>query len=266
MSNQPMRDPHVVSLSYRIKSAKNVTFRNPPPVEYETESFCLKLAKGIACFELKEHFPTEEAARSVIDGFVRSWEVDAALKSGSQEIEFVLQNVRIIDREPPPADSPHTIFAEGILTSRVTASVSAGGHLTRCRYPAPPEHFRASRDVEILWKRYEGYTRHREPLLSMAYFCLSWIESRTGSKNRRSRAAKKYYIGEKVLNKLGELTATTGDERTARKITRASTVRAPTTKERIWIEAAIKAMIRRVGEIDSASSQPEITMNDLPEL
>ncbi|MBU4230909.1 MAG: hypothetical protein L6277_15460 [Desulfobacterales bacterium] len=77
------------------------------------------------------------------------------------------------------------------------------------------------------------------------------------------RAKEIYRIDPKVLTKLSELTSTKGDEKTGRKFKSAGPLIA---MEIRWIEATIKTIIRRVGEIDTAASLPIITMNDLPKL
>ncbi len=51
-------------------------------------------------------------------------------------------------------------------------------------------------------------------LLSMAYFCLSYMEGLAGNRNLLSCT---YNIGRDVLDKLGDLTSATGDEKEARK-------------------------------------------------
>jgi hypothetical protein len=66
-----------------------------------------------------------------------------------------------------------------------------------------------------------------------------------------------------VLKKFSELASTRGDEKTARKGGVQQPLSAAETQR---IEAAIKAIIRRVGEIDGNPSLPELTMSDLPPL
>jgi hypothetical protein len=97
----------------------------------------------------------------------------------------------------------------------------------------------------------------------MAYFCLTVIEAKAGS---RKQAAKLYRISKEVLSKLGELTSDRGDAQTARKIKQSSTLTPLSSAESSWINAAVKTIIRRVGEIDLDPKLPEITMNDLPTL
>ena len=95
----------------------------------------------------------------------------------------------------------------------------------------------------------------------MAYFCLSFLEAKAGS---RKQAAKQYRIDKKLLNMLGRLASTKGDKLTARKVD-PGTILTPLTATQIsWLEAVVKAIIQRVGEIDSDPSLPVITMHDLP--
>ena len=74
-----------------------------------------------------------------------------------------------------------------------------------------------SPDVETLWRRYEGYLEGKEPISSMANFCLTLVKQRGSG---RKGAAKLLGIAFDVLRKLDELAATKGDEKTARKVPR----------------------------------------------
>jgi len=256
-----MRDPHVVSLRYRVESAATVTFNNPPALEHESNKFRMRLESGTAIFELKEHLPSIEVARGIVDAFVRAWELDVALNSGRREITFVYENAEVIDRNPPPPGEPRVIQVSGIAsgTSFGIATLS----VAQREYPPPPRYFTLNPDVETLWHRFEGYTQGREPLLAMAYFCLTLLEAQAGSRKKTEKAYRIHYA---VLSKLGELTTNKGDKETARKTKDAKTF-VPLTKIEIrWIEAALKAIIRRVGEIDTTPSASIITMDDLPKL
>jgi hypothetical protein len=135
----------------------------------------------------------------------------------------------------------------------------------RREYPAPPARFKASTDVETLWHRYEGYKQGREPLLGMAYACLTWLEAQVGG---RANAAKTYAIDATILRKLGDFTANLGDERTARKFHARGARRPPTPEETAWIDAVIRILIRRVGEhaADPDAPWPPLSMRDLPSL
>ncbi len=256
-----MQDPHVVALRYRLEPTESLTFENPPAIEDETDAFRLHLENGVATFEMKEHFPSVDSSRNVVEPFLQAWELDTALRNGRREIRFKLEDAEVIDRNPPPPGSIR-IFAE-TATATLKMGGSASAHVTRRHYPEPPKHFRVSPDVEILWWHYENYLNNREPLLPMAYLCLTLLEFRAGN---RQKAASMYQISRNVLDTLSNLASRGGDERTARKFNSDSTLTPLTSAETAWIEAAIKAIIRRVGEIASNPSLPAMTMSDLPKL
>ncbi|MGB8657132.1 MAG: hypothetical protein WCE90_05040 [Candidatus Zixiibacteriota bacterium] len=240
---------------------KSVTFDNPQAMECETNSFRLRLDNGLVTFEPKEHFPSVDSARRIAYDFLRAWELDVALRLGRREIAFTFQDAHVVDRDPPPAGSVQVSKLNSLGMAAVAGSLTL--HVTRRRYPEPPKLFRSSPDVETLWQRFEGYLESREPLPSMAYFCLTLIEAKAGGRNQ---AAKLYRINKDVLSKLGELTSQLGDGTTARKVNQGRALTPLTPSEKGWIEATVKLVIRRVGEIDSDSTLPLITMGDLPTL
>ena len=111
-------------------------------------------------------------------------------------------------------------------------------------------------EVEVLWARICHYLASQEPLLSMAYFCLTFLE-----RGNRELAATHYAIHRDVLRKLGELTSNRGDNLVARK--RKGPAIPLSGQETAWIEETIKAIVRHI-----ASRKPGVTltMADLPSL
>jgi hypothetical protein len=178
-----------------------------------------------------------------------------------REFWFTYKNVEVIDREPPPEGQVRMIAAAG--------EINLAGHvsmlLTRREYPHPPANFIVSPDVETLWHRYEGYKQGREPLLGMTFACLTFLQAQVRGK---ANAAKTFAIDVGILSKLGDFTTNLGDERTARKFHSRSARRLPTPQEEAWIDAAIRMIIRRVGEYaaDPTASFPKLSMSDLPPL
>jgi hypothetical protein len=256
-----MRDPHVEALRYRLElTTKDVTFDNPPPVKWETDAFRTHLADGVLNVEMKKHFASLDAARAVVEDFFRAWEIDAALSYGRRYIRFIFENAQLIDRDPPPPGTPQVVQVSTV-SMKVHAFLT-GIAVTQQQYPEPPRRFRTSPDVETLWQRYEGYLEGREPLLAMANACLTLFEA--GAGGRRIEAVRKYNISRRVLRKLGNLASKRGDEKTARKFRSGSTPSPLTPAEITWVEAVVKAIIRRVGEYNSTTSLPKITKNDLP--
>ena len=102
----------------------------------------------------------------------------------------------------------------------------------------------------------------REPLQTMAYFCLTVLQMHGG----RAGAAARFGISQGVLATVARLSTEAGDVATARKASPQR--RALTAEEQGWREAAVKAMIRRAGEVAAAPSAPrsQLTMSDLPAL
>ncbi len=261
-----MRDPHVERLFYLLHPGDRVDYDNPSPVAYETIPFEAKLNQGQLTVEMKEHHPTEESAKVRIEAWLRAWEIAAGLADDQQSFRFEFERSEIIDRDPPGPGEDQTI--------QVTALDSIGFldmavvQVTRRDYPPPPTDFKASDDVNIMWSMYLLYKKHGEPLLSMAYFCLTVLEGSTGLiYGARGEAARRYNIDRPVLDELGELTSTRGGEGEARKFNTAATRTPLNSKETHWIEQAVKLLIRRKGEYDfnpSVARSHLLTLSDLP--
>ncbi|MCL5107333.1 MAG: hypothetical protein M1401_00360 [Chloroflexi bacterium] len=266
-----MIDPHVVSLQYKLVTSESLTFRNPSPVEQETEEFRMRLADGIVTFETKEHYPSAEDAKKRLVEYLRAWEITGGLALGS-EVRFSFQSAKVIDRAPSPPGIHSVHVSNGAITFSATLSVS----IERQSYPEPPMHFKVSQDVETLWFRYHGWQFGREPLQAMAYFCLSVLEWRArdavqqaGLKVKPRRyIAETYSSEEGVVSEFGRLVSTVGNMQTARKLEHGHDLRALTGQETQWIEALIKRLILRLGEYehDPAGPHDPIRMADLPTL
>jgi hypothetical protein len=140
--------------------------------------------------------------------------------------------------------------------------------VVRPEYPAFPQGFTVSPDVETLWDRYEGYVQGCEPLSAMAHFCLSVVEKVLA--RGRDDAARKYHVQWKILDTLGRLHTRRGDMKSRRKVERESDRHEPplTPQEVIWMEAALTRLIHRIGEhaADPTAPCPLLSMSDLPPL
>jgi hypothetical protein len=265
---RPMRDPHVHALTYGLMTLEAVMFENPPPVEWETEAFHLRLEDGSARVEMIEHFATEEEARARVEPFLRTWEIEYGLWAGESEFWFVFQRAELIDRDPPPRPTgggPVQLEGHDAGVSSEEASLTV--RETRHSYHGPPQDFVVTPDVETLWNRWEGYLGGREPLQSTAYFCLTVIEAQAGGgKRRREKAARVLSLEPRVLDTLGHLTSDVGDDLSARKFNPAG--RPLSGQEEAWVEAAVRMVIRRLGQLaaDPARPLPILGMSDLPDL
>jgi len=260
-----MRDPHVVALRYRVVPDETVAFDRPPPTEWKTEAFHMQLADDLATFKMIEHYASEKAARECVDDYLRAWEIDVALQFGHPEIRFEFEGADVIDRDPPLPGSGQVIHAKVALAGAIGLAATVTAHVTRGKYPDAPRAFVASIDVRTMWLHYEEYRKGRERLVDMGNVCLTLLEGNAGT---REKAARQYGISSKVLDKLGYLVSAVGDDRTARKLKKLREFRAHTHAEIVWVEAAVKALIRRVGEweFDHEASRRKLTMSDLPKL
>lgn len=259
-----MRDPHVGTLIYSLDPEPTTSFSAvAAPVEAETDGFGIRLADGKLTVTMKDHYPSEQTARDAVDPYLRAWEVRHALAvvAGRSEFRFEFERAEVIDRDPPPPGEPQTIYAESVVHGR--AIVSATLSVERSAYPSAPSDFALDPDVETLWTRWTGYLAGREPLQPMSYFCLTVLEHVAGS---RAEAVLHFGISGKILDTLARLSTETGDTATARKMGRK--LRPLTDAERTWLEAAVRALVRRAGEVAAGTGVPlpQLTMADLPPL
>ncbi|MBW4421208.1 MAG: hypothetical protein KME13_18565 [Myxacorys californica WJT36-NPBG1] len=259
-----MRDPHVVWLKYHLETDASVSY-NAPALEREYDLFSLHLANGVLMATMQQHFSSESKARSKVEEVLRAWELDNALRFEIGELQFIFEEASVIDRDPPPPGTPQVIAVSTAISA--TSAMSATLHVTRGQYPEPPTRFKLSPDVEVMWFRYQQHLEGKEPLQSMAYFCLTVIESLV-SKGKRKRAADEYRIDWEVLDKLGDFTTTKGSQFDARKHN--NDFVALSEAEENWMREAVKILIRRKAEYDydpeEAHSLKLITMAGLPKL
>jgi hypothetical protein len=251
-----MNDPHVERLHYQLRPGEGLSFNSPPPLDVNNTAFRLRLDNGLLAVEMNEHHATEAEAKKCVEPWLRAWEIETNLRLGKGMIRFEFQRSEIIDRNPPPPGEPRVITASGAISCGAT--VSARGHVVHAQYPPPPMRFRATPDVETMWNRYLGYLDGKEPLLSMAYLCLTVLEGSTRAKKTKVRKAvcTMYNIDHPVRKKLGDIVSERGSSEEARKLGSGATRTPLTEKEKQWVEEVIKALIRRKAEYDADSSAP----------
>ena len=252
-----MNNPHINKIFYSLVTNDKLSFKNCPALIIEEETHKFILENDILTCELITHFPDIDSARELIEPFLRAWELDAALKNGSEYFNFVFKKAEIINSAP----SPNNASIEIILQCPPLPNTRVSFHLTNPIFPNPPLGFSTNPDVETLWFRYKMYQEGKEPLLSMAYFCYSYLTYLSGN---QKEASSTYFIKLDVLKKLSELTSTRGDKKTARKI-KNHDFQPLTGQEQKWIEECVKKIIRRLGE-NITSSTSMITMADLPHI
>jgi len=253
------RDPHVVSLRYRIEQSEGVTFGDDTwPIEREFDASRLSVTHETATAQMKEHHATEHEAREVVEGYLRPWEIYEAVRPMGTGLKFSFEEAEVIDRDPP------RFYA----TARVAATIGADARaevVRELRLPDLPEAFAMSSDVEVMWTLYEGYLQGRDRLLPMAYTCLTRFKY---GADHNKEAASRYRVSRNVLDKLGTLSSTSGDETTARKWDSRHAPQPLTDREKGWVEDAVRLLIYRAGQYASnpEGEWPNITMKHLPQL
>jgi hypothetical protein len=256
-----VRDPHVERLLYVINSDERIAYENPEPLTFENPLGRFGTRDGKLLVEPVHHFADEAAARSIIEPFLRSWEIGTDLDSNPGTIRFRFLAAEVIDRDPPPPGADLNVQLKGeslSITGEIVKTL-----ITHRTYPPPPSAFEATVDVVYAHARWLDYRAGREPQQGTGYFVLTLIQAAAGT---RKGAAKIFQIDEEVLNKLGELTSTRGDPRTARKVPRGGLYRPLTGAEPAWLEQAIRKVIKRLGEHASGATLTTITLRDLPQL
>jgi hypothetical protein len=260
-----MRDPHVVALRYRLESPESVVFEDAPAVERETAGFRLHLWNGKLTVHMKGHHATVESARVCVDPYLRAWEISTGLQFGSGQVAFIYDPpADMIDRDPPPPGNVRLIAGVANLTLKGMPCVVT---VTRRSYPEPPDDFSASPDVRCMWLRYKMHKDGKEPLLSMAFFCLTLLQGATGKPERRA-LCDMYGIDLAVRDTLGEIVSERGGPEEARKFDVGTTRTPLTPKEQTWVDEVIRTLIQRKAQYDAdpAATRPQITMSQFAPL
>ena len=258
-----MNDPHVVALLYQIEHDRGVDYGEAKPIDHEVTGFRVEIANEQVCFEFKEHYDTKDAARKAIEDYIRVWEFDASLGEGPNHFKLRFKRARIEDRKPTPCVMDTSVsITSGVPKISVMATVSKP-------YPSPPSSgLKLIPDVQTMYDRYMGYLQDREPLASMAYFCLTILERSTKKKSNekktcRELASEMYGIELEVLNKTGHLSSERGGQQARKASGKDNDL---TYQDRRFLEEAIKAVIRRAAEKAHAPDidLQEISLSDLP--
>ena len=160
-------------------------------------------------------------------------------------------------------------------------SIEASGELMVINhphaYPMPPSGIQITPNIRTMLHRYLGYRENKEPLASMAYFCLTVlnhsvaqlaIENSNGTANPSasySDVQEWFGVSSNVYSRLRKLSSRHGGQE-ARKAEGMGKDLKP--EERRFLEEGIKRIIRRMAETTHDPSKPlgQITLADLPPL
>ena len=254
-----MNDPHVEALIYIVEHDKSSDYSLAKTIEVEHTTFRLKLEGSEARFELKEHYPTRQQARQVIQPFIRQWELRASLESGAGTFSLKFKQPEMIDRKPTPGAisvSPPPVSFH-FRTSTPTVTVSR-------QYSQPPPERRMNidnPDVRTMLHRYLGHRQGHEPLPSMAYFCYEVFTKRLGENAKH--AAQKHKISHNLVKQVSNLASNKGGDQARHQ----SGISHPLTQSEVqFLQKAVSAMIVRAAIVAADPDQPmdTIDVSNLP--
>ena len=256
-----MNDPHVKALTYGLRHGDAVDYGAARELEFEDAGFRCTVADKRVRFEMVEHFAEEGQAREAVETFIRRWEFEAYMEHGPGWLELEFVDSEVVDRDPSP----------GVLSLQLSSRVEVTDSFTMTvcpkAYPSPPERSLDvdNQDVQVLFVRYRGYRAGKEPLGSFANFCLTALESSVGgTKGKRAKAAKRYGISRRVLDRIGDLCDKKGGD-WARKGRGLGSPFSP--EEEQFLETAVRKLIYRVAEYHGSGGVrlSPITMADVRE-
>ena len=169
-----MNDPHVTALYYWVEHDDSVDYDNVVPLDYEDDHVEVHLEERQLTLRPKKHYASAQEARAFLEGFIRNWEFDAAVKAGTRELELTYMDADIRDRNPTP--TPPGV-AELSMSARVGyPKVSLQLTVGKAKYPSPPTRLEldsSNPTALAMLSRLDRYHQGRETLAAMSHFCLT---------------------------------------------------------------------------------------------
>lgn len=253
-------DPHVVSLRYQFSSeADSDKYDDAAPLKTTLGPFDVELADNTLIVRPRDHYPSANEAKEVLEPLLRSWESSALLQSGRYKIRFNYVSAEVIDRNPPPTDES-TVHLKASAGAYIVTGVSATLTRRMSAYPAPDPSFQASPLTDEFISRLKQFYDGREPLTSMANWVLTRLEKEYGN---RDGIADTLNVSSNVINDLGKLAASTDPQHGRKAKGNAPSSLSPSDLK--LIQTIVERLIQRVGEVEASgqvSSLPQITRSD----
>ncbi len=132
-----MNDPHVVSLRYRVKTDKSVSYNKPPAVNVSGTAYDMTLNDDVLIVTMKEHHPTVGSAMARVRDHLRAWELQTALDMGRGYLEFEFEKADVIDRDPP---QPGIVMGHAAVVLGRSRSAQRSSHTLRKQNIPIPRH------------------------------------------------------------------------------------------------------------------------------
>lgn len=98
-----MHDPHVKAVYYTVSpEQEDVEYKDPPPVDWETDLATYRLEDGHLTAWPKGHYASAREASDALRSELDAWEAHADLIHGPRGLRFKYADADLVDRDPPP--------------------------------------------------------------------------------------------------------------------------------------------------------------------
>lgn len=95
-----MDESHVNSLTYKLITGSDIEYTREAFIELHTEEFYMSMKDGLLTCEMKKHYSQVQDARNTIEVFLKTWEIDVALKYGLGELDFLFLSADVVYKDP----------------------------------------------------------------------------------------------------------------------------------------------------------------------
>ncbi len=201
--------PHLKALHFVMEHSRSIEYWGARPLSLQEPAFDVSVEDGKARFTMRDQHASKEEALAAVNEYIAGWEFEAVLEHGTAQFRLKCGSAGIEDRDPSTGKvSPRPKPTRYHISVGDDVQVSLG----KARYPFPPTTaFALTPDARSMHGRYLGYREGREPLASMAFFCLTVLELPwRPDRGARKRVPNHYAVDETVLRELGRLTSTRG--------------------------------------------------------
>ncbi len=165
------------ALHFIVEHGDSIDYSKAKPLSLREGAFDVQVEKGSACFTMKDHYAAVGEAREEIQKYIDALEFEAALRHGPFGFKLRFDRADIEDCDPAAetAPSPNTLSVSFRAHGRVRLNVQL--KTVKNNFPQPPTSpvNALDPDVQRMLGRYLGYRQRREPLSSMAYFCITVV-------------------------------------------------------------------------------------------
>jgi hypothetical protein len=253
-----MAEPRLASLSYRVlcRVPERWDLSNLGGQSFSLGGFDCEIEGQSLEARPRVDFPDEESARAELEPLLDQWEAVIELER-QVPVRFRFRGSYI--------SQPAEVDEQGNITRRagVLAAVemrASGRVVTGVSSLPPPSPFSEPAELRVLRERIRDYRHGRERLLALGYFAYTTFTGHYGGGRNVAKAMK---VEPAVFEMLNELTSKRTSPEHGRKAIRGPAL---SDEEHRWVEVAVVALAKRMGEVEAGVSTPLLTMASLPSL